>query len=64
MGKRSTVGTGGTDLDGFGTPLATSEMRSSTSGVIKFTLHKSSYDWGFIPISGQTFTDSGTQPVK
>ena len=33
---------------------------SSTYGVIKFTLHATSYDWQFIPISGQTFTDSGT----
>ena len=31
--------------------------------MIKFTLHASSYDWQFIPISGQTFTDSGTQAV-
>ena len=30
---------------------------------MKFTLHASSYDWQFIPISGQTFTDSGTQAV-
>ncbi len=49
---------------GFGTPLATSEVRnSSTYGVLKLTLHASSYDWQFIPISGQTFTDSGTASV-
>lgn len=27
----------------------------------KLTLHATSYDWQFIPIAGQTFTDSGTQ---
>jgi hypothetical protein len=58
------VGTGGAALQGSGTPLSTSEVRSSsTYGVMKFTLHASSYDWQFIPISGQTFTDSGTQAV-
>ena len=58
------VGTGGAALQGFGTLLSTSEVRSSaTYGVMKFTLHASSYDWQFIPISGQTFTDSGTQAV-
>ena len=58
------VGTGGAALSGFGTILPTSEVRnSSTYGVMKFTLHASSYDWQFIPIAGQTFTDSGTAPV-
>ena len=30
---------------------------------MKFTLHDTSYDWQFIPIAGQTFTDSGTSAV-
>jgi hypothetical protein len=25
------------------------------------TLHQSSFDWQFVPVAGQTFTDSGTQ---
>ena len=29
-------------------------------GVLKLTLHTGSYDWEFIPIAGQTFTDSGS----
>ena len=46
---------------GFGTILPTSQARSGqTYGVIKFTLHADSYDWQFIPIAGETFTDSGT----
>ena len=58
------VGTGGAALQGFGTILPTSEARSSsTYGVIKLTLHASSYDWQFIPIASQSFTDSGSQAV-
>ncbi len=58
------VGTGGVGLSGFGTILRTSEVRNSaTHGVMKFTLHSSSYDFQFIPIAGQTFTDAGTFPT-
>jgi hypothetical protein len=28
--------------------------------VLQLTLHASSYDWRFVPIAGQTFTDSGS----
>ncbi len=31
-----------------------------TYGVIKITLHPTSYDWEFIPIAGKIFTDSGS----
>lgn len=55
------VGTGGADLYGFDTPLANSEIRNAdTFGVLKLTLHPTSYDWEFIPEAGKTFTDSGT----
>lgn len=54
------VGTGGNGLYGFGTPIANSEIRDSTSkGVLKLTLHANSYDWQFQPAAG-TFTDSGS----
>ena len=58
-----TAGTGGTSHFTFGTtPSANSLARNATAfGVLKLTLHSSSYDWQFIPIAGQTFTDSGTQ---
>ena len=39
---------------------ANSEVFSSTFGVLKLTLHADSYDWQFIPIAGESFTDSGT----
>lgn len=55
------VGTGGRSLWGFSTVLPTSEARSgNTFGVLKLTLHATSYDWRFVPIAGSSFTDSGT----
>ena len=55
------VGTGGAHLSSFGGTVPNSEVRNnSTYGVLKLTLHPSSYDWEFIPIAGQTFTDSGS----
>ena len=55
------VGTGGGAFHGFGTIQPTSEVRNSgTFGVLKLTLHPSSYDWEFVPVAGQTFTDSGS----
>jgi hypothetical protein len=54
------VGTGGRSYYRFGTIRANSEVRNSgTHGVLKLTLHASSYDWQFVPTSG-TFNDSGS----
>ena len=59
-----TVGMGGDSHQGFGTPIAGSEARDATSyGVLKLTLHATSYDWKFLPVAGSTFTDSGTANV-
>ena len=59
--RQFVVGTGGASLSSItGQPMANSEVRnSSTYGVLKLTLHSTSYDFSFIPIAGQTFTDSG-----
>jgi acid phosphatase type 7 len=55
------VGTGGRSHRGFGTIRANSEVRNSdTYGVLKLTLHASSYEWQFVPEAGKAFTDSGT----
>jgi hypothetical protein len=55
------VGTGGKEIRSFGTIKPNSEVRNAdTSGVLKLTLHPSSYEWNFVPVAGQTFTDSGT----
>ena len=46
------------------TPLPTSVVRDDTTfGIMKFTLHATTYDWVFLPIAGSTFTDSGTGTV-
>jgi hypothetical protein len=59
--RQIVVGTGGSDLHSFGSPLSTSQVRnSSTHGVLKLTLTSTSYSWQFVPIAGQSFTDSGT----
>jgi hypothetical protein len=55
------VGTGGAGLYPFPTNLPTLEVRNNTTfGVLKLTLHATSYNWEFVPIAGQTFTDSGS----
>ncbi len=55
------VGTGGANHTGLTTNAPNSEIKNSTTfGVLQLTLHSSSYDWKFVPIAGQTFTDSGT----
>lgn len=37
-----------------------SVVQASTFGVTKFTLKDGGYDWQYIPIPGQTFTDAGS----
>jgi len=55
------VGTGGASLYSFSATRPNSEVRNNTTwGVLKLTLHSASYDWEFIPVAGQTFSDSGT----
>ena len=55
------VGTGGANHTSFTTIMPNSEVRnSSTYGILKLTLHSTSYDWQFAPEAGATFTDSGT----
>jgi hypothetical protein len=55
------VGTGGRALYSLGTLKANSQVfNSNTYGVLKLTLSAGAYSWQFIPIAGQTFTDSGS----
>ena len=60
--RQFVVGTGGKNHYPFpAEPPATSEVREhATFGVLKLTLHPSSYDWSFVPEPGQPFVDSGT----
>jgi hypothetical protein len=55
------VGTGGDSHYTSGAPIANSQIQDdSTFGVLKLTLHPGSYDWKFVPVAGETFTDSGS----
>jgi acid phosphatase type 7 len=55
------VGTGGAKLRPFATIRPNSEVRNAnTWGVLRLTLRVDSYSWQFVPVAGQTFTDSGT----
>jgi hypothetical protein len=56
------VGTGGESTGNFTNIVTGSEVREGqTFGVMKLTLSASSYTWEFVPITGQTFTDTGTE---
>ena len=57
------VGTGGRSTTALASPAPTgAESRSTgTFGVLKLTLHPTSYDFQFVPEAGKTFTDTGTQ---
>lgn len=54
------VGTGGTGLREMGEPQPNSLVRdSSTHGVLRLTLREGDYHWEFVPVTGQSFRDSG-----
>ena len=55
------VGTGGQSLQNPGTAKPNSQVRNGkTYGVLKLTLDAGRYSWQFIPIAGQTFSDTGS----
>jgi hypothetical protein len=59
--RQFTVGTGGKSHHSYHRTLPNSEVQDSTSfGVLKLTLHASGYDWRFVPVAGQSFTDLGS----
>ena len=54
------VGTGGRGHRSFRVLMAHSVVRhAGASGVLKLTLGVDGYSWDFIPVAGQSFTDSG-----
>jgi acid phosphatase type 7 len=56
------VGTGGerlSPIDASNAPQSV-VLDNHTFGVLRMTLHPTSYDWQFVPVRGGTFTDSGT----
>ncbi len=55
------VGTGGGGGEGpISDPIANSEVRTDgTDGVLKLILRPNSYEWEFVPVEGESFSDSG-----
>ncbi|MEO8273201.1 MAG: metallophosphoesterase [Chloroflexota bacterium] len=54
------VGTGGVGHYALGTPLANSLVRNGTTyGVLRLALSANAWTFSFLPVAGQTFTDSG-----
>ncbi len=55
------VGTGGKSHYPIVDPIANSEVHNDdTNGVLKLTLRPEGYDWRFVPVEGEAFTDSGS----
>jgi PKD repeat protein len=60
--RQFTVGTGGQGIDQVSPPniRPNSEVRGFTYGVLKLTLGSGTYAWQFVPVAGQSFTDTGS----
>ncbi|HEY9476504.1 MAG TPA: DNRLRE domain-containing protein, partial [Mycobacteriales bacterium] len=59
--RQFVVGTGGRNFQSMGTRIANSVTSTNTAfGVLKMTLHATSYDWQFVPAAGYTYSDSGS----
>jgi len=55
------VGTGGKSHYPIVAPIANSEVHNDESyGVLQLTLHPDSYEWQFVPVEGETFSDAGS----
>ncbi len=60
--RQFVVGTGGKKTHRFNQAEPNSEVRDTgTFGVLKLTLSPGRYEWKFIPVAGQGFTDSGSE---
>jgi hypothetical protein len=63
--RQFVVGTGGGGVYLFKGIAAHSEAHNdSTYGVLKVLLFPGRYEWTFIPVDGQSFTDAGTAPCN
>jgi chitodextrinase len=59
--RQFVVGTGGAFFTGMGSIDPNSQVHNNTTyGILKLALRSTSYDWQFIPVTGSTFTDSGS----
>jgi hypothetical protein len=60
--RQFVVGTGGGGGEGpISGPVANSEVRvDGMDGVLKLNMQPESYEWEFVPVEGESFTDSGS----
>jgi acid phosphatase type 7 len=58
--RQFTVGTGGCYLYKVEHLQPNSEVQGIAHGVLKLTLREGGYDWQFVPIAGDSFSDSGS----
>jgi hypothetical protein len=59
--RQFVVGTGGKSHYLILDPIANTEVHNDdTYGVLKLTLRPEAYEWRFVPVEGEAFTDSGS----
>jgi hypothetical protein len=55
------TGGGGGETPISSDPIANSEVRvDGIDGVLKLTMQPESYEWEFVPVEGESFTDFGS----
>lgn len=66
QGMRSfVVGTGGRSHYPFATALPGSQVRNASAyGLLRLTLRPAAYDWRFLPVAGESFTDAGSDRCR
>jgi hypothetical protein len=58
--RQFVVGTGGRSQYQISRPIDNTEVyNDDTFGVLKLTRHPKRYEWEFVPVKGETFSDSG-----
>jgi len=59
------VGTGGAALGSLNSTAPNSEVRNNRAyGVLELTLRPDGYEWRFVPVAGDSFTDSGSDTCR
>ncbi len=58
--RQFVVGTGGRGHYALRTDARRQAANATAFGILKLTLHANGYDWRFLPVAGQTYTDSGS----
>jgi hypothetical protein len=59
--RQFVVGTGGKNHYAIESPVENLEVyNDNTFGVLKLSLKEGAYEWEFVPVEGETFTDSGS----